>query len=192
MSVRRISCLAVVIVLVAVSCSDVSTSDANGLSSDGVVGGEQPPVVQGNSPGTLPEDGSDCGPLDISASQRRLGIQLELREGASACSISGSPDVELIGSFPGDRNHEGESCALVRTPEPVLPTELGHGAFAHSVLTFLVDPGGVVPDYIRVDLFGAGYGKTFRWQFGTVWCHNAATHPGTYIGAIKPGPVPND
>ena len=155
MSVRRISCLAVVIVLVAASCSDVSSSHANGLSSDGVVGSEQPPVVQGNSPGTLSEDGSDRGPLDvaasvmemtdISASQHRLGIQLELREGASECSISGSPDVELIGSFPGDRNSEGGSCALVRTPEPVLPPNWATERSPTPFSRFLTTQAGSYP-----------------------------------------------
>jgi len=106
------------------------------------------------------------------------------------CRISGFPDVELIGPV----NPAFGSIY-------VLPDQAGHsqstvlrsGQSAHAVLTWL--PSSTrsdrwVPAYIRVVVptsSGPSFAIALPWRFGAVLRQDAATHPGTYIGPLRPG-----
>jgi hypothetical protein len=105
------------------------------------------------------------------------------------CRLSGFPDVELIGPvYP--------SLGSLY----VLPDQAGHAEgvtlrarqSAHAVLTWL--PASLrserwVPGYIRVVVptnRGQSFAMALPWRFGSVLRQDAATHPGTYVGPLRP------
>jgi len=66
---------------------------------------------------------------------------------------------------------------------------------AHTVLTWLPwepgDPDRWTPGYVRVVVRtnrGDSIPVALPWRFGTVLRQDGATHPGTYVGPITPGP----
>lgn len=191
-TVRRcLFALTALVAFVAVGCSTTTNADQPTVSSELA----EPRTQQNAAP--ISDEPAACGPFDIeveivpiantAASQQRTGIRLTLGEHASPCTISGHPGVEFIGGFDTE---EGEGCGIVQAQEQAMPVLLTSAAGAHAIITFLDSPGDTPPDYVRVELPQWGFGTSFRWELGTVLCQNAATHPGTFVGAIQPGPVP--
>lgn len=106
------------------------------------------------------------------------------------CRVRGFPEVELIG--PIHRPYG----PIYELPTQVLPSEsvaLQPGEHAHATLTWLADVPSRhpwVPAYVRVVVssnHGASVAMALPWRFGSVARQDAATHPGTYIGPIRPG-----
>ncbi len=106
------------------------------------------------------------------------------------CRISGFPEVELIGPvYP----MFGSIYALLDQAGHSQSTVLRSGETAHAILTWL--PPSTrrdrwVPGYIRVVVptnRGPSFAMALPWRFGPVLRQDAATHPGTYIGPLRPG-----
>jgi len=106
------------------------------------------------------------------------------------CRVSGFPDVELIGpvyrthgSIYGLPDQVGRSRSAVLQP----------GQSAHAVLTWLRPSRRAdrwVPGYIRAVVptnRGPSLPMALPWHFGAVLRQDAATHPGTYVGPLRPG-----
>lgn len=179
-----IAIIALICVLVGCSSPEEPTAQGDAPTGDVVTSEDVDDITCG------PTDiNVDLRPIDMNSSQRKVGIQLTLRDNFATCTISGHPGVEFIGAF--ENGPGGTPGCPIRwaTQEAPLVT-LSHTAGAHAVITFLDAPDDVPPTYVRVGLPNRKWGDSFRWEFGTVLCHSAATHPGTYVGTIQPGPVP--
>jgi hypothetical protein len=108
----------------------------------------------------------------------------------TACRLSGFPDVELIGPvYPTF----GSIYVLPEQAGRSTSVTLRAGQSAHAVLTWLPSSsrgGRWVPGYVRV-VVRTGRGPSFAmalpWRYGSVLRQDAATHPGTYVGPIRPG-----
>lgn len=176
----------IALVCVIVGCSSSEESTAQGDTPTGVE--VAPEDVDDGTCG--PTDiNVDLRPIDIDSSQRKVGIQLTLRDNFDTCTISGHPGVEFIGAF---ENGPGGTpgCPIRWAAQEAPLVTLSHNAGAHAVITFLDAPDDVPPAYVRVELPNRAWGDSFRWEFGTVLCHSAATHAGTYVGTIQPGSIP--
>lgn len=105
------------------------------------------------------------------------------------CRVSGFPEVELIGPvYP----MFGSIYALPDQAGRPQSIVLRSGQTAHAVLTWL--PPSLrsqrwVPGYVRVVVptsRGPSFPMALPWHFGPVLRQDAATHPGTYIGPLRP------
>ena len=108
----------------------------------------------------------------------------------TACRLSGFPDVELIGpAFPTF----GSIYALPRQARRATSVTLRVGQSAHAALTWLPSSrrrDRWVPGYVRVVVRtdrGPSLALALPWRYGSVLRQDAATHPGTYVGPIRPG-----
>ena len=108
----------------------------------------------------------------------------------TSCRLSGFPDVELIGpvapvygSLYELPDQSGRSESVTLRP----------GSSAHALLTWLPSSsvrGSWTPGYVRVTVptgSGTSDPMALPWRFGSVLRQDAATHPGSYIGPIRPG-----
>ena len=106
------------------------------------------------------------------------------------CRVSAFPEVELIG--PVDPTF-GSIYVLPDQAGYSQSTVLRSGQKAHAVLTWLPSSarsGRWVPGYIRVVVHtnrGPSFAMALPWRFGPVLRQDAAMHPGTYIGPLRPG-----
>lgn len=182
---RCLFVVTIALICVIVGCSSSEESTAQGDASTGVV----VTAEDVNDVTCGPSDiNVDLQPIDIDSSQKKVGIQLTLRDNFATCTISGHPGVEFIGKF--ENGPGGSGCPIRWTTQEAPLVTLSRTASAHAIITFLDAPDDVSPAYVRVELPNRDWGDSFPWEFGTVLCHNAATHPGTYIGTIQPGPIP--
>jgi hypothetical protein len=108
------------------------------------------------------------------------------------CRILGFPDVELIGS---PERTSGAIYYLPRTDQASTAVTLRPGQSAHVVVTWLPwgpgNSGRWTPGYLRIVLRtsrGESVPIALPWRFGTVLRQDGATHPGTYVGPVMPGP----
>jgi hypothetical protein len=106
------------------------------------------------------------------------------------CRVAGFPDVELIGPVLGDL---GALYPLPDRAGRAGSITLRAHQRAHAVLTWL--PASLrsdrwVPGYIRVAVPTSreqSFAMALPWRFGSVLRQDAATHPGTFVGPIRPG-----
>jgi hypothetical protein len=108
----------------------------------------------------------------------------------TSCRVSGFPDVELIGPvYP----MYGSIYVLPDQAGRSERVTLRPGQSAHAVLTWLPASSRSdrwVPGYVRAVVptnRGPSFAMALPWRFGSVLRQDAATHPGTYIGPIRPG-----
>jgi len=99
--------------------------------------------------------------------------------------LQGYPGVDLIGS---DDPMWGPDYQLPQQAGDPQPVTLAPGSVAISRLTFLADPNGWVPSTIAVTLPDAPGRLETPWLVGGVPLarQDGATHPGTYIGPLRP------
>jgi Protein of unknown function (DUF4232) len=120
------------------------------------------------------------------ASQRTQVVKLTNR-GSSACTLTGFPGVNLVGTVRGKKSY---SWSLVRESVRYSTVTLRPGGTAHFNLIYLpFAPGDgtdiavttivITPpnDFSHVEL---------SWH-QSVLLQDAATHPGTYISPVSPG-----
>jgi hypothetical protein len=107
----------------------------------------------------------------------------------TACRVSGVPDVELIGPvYPMFGSIYTLPDQAGRTQSVILRA----GETAHAVLTWLPSSSRKdrwVPGYVRVVVHtsrGPSFAMALPWRYGSVLRQDAATHPGTYVGPIRP------
>jgi uncharacterized protein DUF4232 len=111
--------------------------------------------------------------------------------GFGNCRLTGYPEVELIG--PPDPLI-GSLYALPNQKASTTTVVIRPNLVAHAVLTWLppdVKSEHWTPGYIRVVVptkDGPSYPTALPWRFGKVLRQDGATHPGTYIGPVRPGP----
>jgi hypothetical protein len=123
------------------------------------------------------------------ASQRppgQLHLHLVVVATGGSCRVSGFPRVELVG--PDDATF-GPIYELPRQLARPQSLRLGRGQRAHAVLTWLRD-GRWTPDYALVIVetdSGPSPPLTLPGRGGPVLRQDAATHPGSYVGPLRPG-----
>ena len=102
-----------------------------------------------------------------------------------SCALQGYPGVDLIG--PDDPSW-GPVYSLPRQDVEAAPLTLAPGASASSRLTFLPTPDGWVPTSIVVTPPDATTQLEVPWIPGgiAVLRQDGASHPGTYIGPLRP------
>lgn len=104
---------------------------------------------------------------------------------SQSCSVQGYPGVDLIGPDDPMWGPDYQLPQQVGDPQPIT---LAPGAAAASRLTFLPDPNGWVPTTIAVVLPNAPGRLEIPWIAGgvPVFRQDSASHPGTYIGPLRP------
>lgn len=107
--------------------------------------------------------------------------------GAEACTVPAYPPVELLG--PDDPQF-GPSYQVPQAPGDAQPLTISAGYYVSRLLTFLPGPTdgtGWVPNSIVVTLPDMPKPLVTPWIPGdvSVLRQDAATHPGTYIGAFE-------
>ncbi|GAA4550707.1 DUF4232 domain-containing protein [Amycolatopsis samaneae] len=132
-------------------------------------------------------------PVNDGGTQWKLPLKLTNQTSVS-CVVRGFPGVRLTGE-------DGTSWDLVRTNDPITPVRLGAGEDAFADLTYSTAVG-------LGDGSGKGAGDGSGWHVATMsvtppngtntqtmpWVdsldlvkQDGATHPGTYIGAVRAG-----
>lgn len=101
-----------------------------------------------------------------------------------SCFVAAFPDVDLVG--PDDPVF-GPAYRIPQQPGDPQPVVIEPGKFVSSVLTFLPGPpDGWVPDTIVLTFPGTPGSVEGPWLPGvSVLRQDAATHPGTYVGALQ-------
>jgi hypothetical protein len=171
-----------------------------GFSGDPFTGGQSGPETGGQGdPGTGGQGGPNTGSatvcptlkvttsqpkaVDDSSTQWRFPIMLTNQTDA-ACTVRGFPGVRLNGV-------DGTTWDLTRTSTPITPVVLRPGEHADADLTYLVDSSanGWKVANMAVTPPNTTDTQTVTWAVGRpILKQDAATHPGTYIDAVRPGP----
>ncbi|WP_227999003.1 DUF4232 domain-containing protein [Nocardia australiensis] len=101
------------------------------------------------------------------------------------CLVQGHPGVDLTGP---DHPTFGPTYSLPRQEAGFAPVTVAPGAAVSSELTYLADgPQGWTPTMIVVTPPDTTTQLQVPWpQAGSVSRQDAATHPGTYIGPLRP------
>lgn len=102
-----------------------------------------------------------------------------------SCELQGYPGVDLVGP---DDPMWGPVYSLPRQSGDLQPLTLAPGAAASSRLTFLPTPDGWIPISIVVTPPDATTQLEVPWIPGgvAVLRQDGASHPGTYIGPLRP------
>ena len=148
------------------------------------------------APGTTAAASPWCRPDAISLSTSAPASPGELaqihfdviltNDSSEPCALQGYPGVHLLG--PDDPTWGPDYALPQQSGNPELIT-LAPGAAASSRLTFLPEPpDGWVPLSIAVTLPNASGQLETPWIPGriAVLRQDGATHPGTYIGPLRP------
>ena len=116
--------------------------------------------------------------------QNKLRIVLT-NTSQQSCLVQGYPGVDLAGP---DNPTFGPTYSLPRQETGFAPVEVAPGAAVTSELTYLADgPEGWTPATIVVTPPDTTTQLQVPWpQAGSVQRQDAATHPGTYIGPLRP------
>ena len=122
--------------------------------------------------------------------QFHLNLIFANNPGDTPCRVFGFPDVELIGpAYPTF----GSIYVLPDQAGTSQSVMLRPGQSAHSLLTWLRGPSSGhrwTPGYIRVVVptnRGGSFAVALPWRYGSVLRQDGASHPGTYIGPVRPG-----
>lgn len=144
------------------------------------IGSAQPPVCAAEMlNATTQQDGAPTPD-----GQNTLRIVLT-NTSPSSCLVQGYPGVDLAG--PDDPTF-GPTYSLPRQDAGFAPVEVAPGAAVSSELTYLADgPDGWTPNTIVVTPPDTTTQVQVPWpQAGSVARQDGATHPGTYIGPLRP------
>ncbi|WP_227985367.1 DUF4232 domain-containing protein [Nocardia spumae] len=144
------------------------------------IGSAQPPVcAAGMLNATTQQDGAPTP-----TGQNKLRIVLA-NTSAQSCLVQGYPSIDLTG--PDDPTF-GPTYSLPRQDTGFAPVEVAPGSAVSSELTYLADgPGGWTPHTIVVTPPDTTARLQVAWpQAGSVSRQDGATHPGTYIGPLRP------
>ncbi|MFD2418578.1 DUF4232 domain-containing protein [Amycolatopsis pigmentata] len=104
--------------------------------------------------------------------------------GDANCQVRGFPGVRLNGS-------DGTTWDLTRTSKPITPVVLRPGEHADADLTYLTDDSGNGWKISSMAVTPPNTTDTqvVTWAVGrAIVKQDAATHPGTYIDPVRPGP----
>lgn len=119
--------------------------------------------------------------------QKRQAVDLR-NTGSSACTMTGFPGVDLAGAARGQPN---STWSLVRQSVHYSQVTLRPGGTAHFTVIYLPqaagDSGGISVATMVITPPGAFAQAELTWH-QTVVLQNGATHPGTYISPVAPGP----
>jgi hypothetical protein len=119
--------------------------------------------------------------------QNRQAVDLT-NTGSSACTMTGFPGVDLTGVAKGQQNY---TWSLVRQSVHYSRVTLPPGGTAHFTVTYLPqaagDSGGIAVAKMVITPPGAFTQAELTWN-QTVVLQDGATHPGTYISPVAPGP----
>jgi hypothetical protein len=119
--------------------------------------------------------------------QKRQAVDL-VNKGSSACTMTGFPGVDLAGVARGQQNY---SWSLVRQSVSYSRVTLPPGGTAHFTVIYLPqaagDSGGIAVAKMVITPPGAFTQAELTWN-QTVVLQDGATHPGTYISPVAPGP----
>lgn len=144
------------------------------------IGSAQAPVCAAEMlNATTPQDGAPAP-----NGQNTLRIVLT-NTSPQSCMVQGYPGVDLAGP---DNPTFGPTYSLPRQDTGFAPVEVAPGAAVSSELTYLADgPAGWTPDTIVVTPPDTTTPLQVPWPHaGSVSRQDAATHPGTYIGPLRP------
>lgn len=102
-----------------------------------------------------------------------------------SCLVQGYPGVDLAGP---DNPPFGPTYSLPRQETGFAPVDVAPGSAVSSELTYLADgPEGWTPDTIVVTPPNTTTQLQVPWpQAGSVSRQDGATHPGTFIGPLRP------
>lgn len=146
-----------------------------------------------------PRPGGICQPQNLSFAlagrtatpgspgQQRQEVDL-VNTGSATCTMTGFPGVDLIGLARGQQNY---SWSLVRQSVSYSRVTLPPGGKAHFSVIYLPqaagDSGGIAVAKMVITPPGAFTQAELTWS-PTVVLQDGATHPGTYISPVVPGP----
>ncbi len=118
-------------------------------------------------------------PLPSDKTQSKVELTLA-NSGSTTCVLRGFPGVRLGGK-------DGLAWDLGRTNDPVVPLTLPPGGVATSDLTYLptADASGWEVASLLVTPPNTADTQAFEWTLGKVVLQDGATHPGTYVGAVR-------
>jgi hypothetical protein len=119
--------------------------------------------------------------------QKRRVVDLT-NTGSAACTMTGFPGVDLDGVARGQQNY---TWSLVRQSVSYSRVTLPPGGTAHFTVIYLPqaagDSGGIAVVKMVITPPGAFTQAELTWH-RTVLLQDGATHPGTYISPVAPGP----
>jgi hypothetical protein len=165
-----------------------------GVATAGVATAAPAPLVSAGPTGSASTTVARCTATDLAVtlagdapagtSQRTVDVTFTNRS-STRCSMFGYPGAQL-------RAGSGATYDLERSPlVPTATIVLGSGARAHATLTYLPANATSTPVFTPTRLVvtppDERTSTVLAWTGGPIVRQDAATHPGTYITAVKLG-----